>query len=144
MAKLFCGLVICLSGMAQPFQMKSANAYITTGAYSTHFKDAFSFTANPASLGSSDGFLAGVLAERKWMLKELDNYTMAASGILGKGGFGISFQYSGDADYNEQSLELAYGKSLGKMEIGIRFDYLWDKAAGYPGVGFGSSSIGMR
>jgi hypothetical protein len=143
MAKLLCGLVICFSGMAQPFQMKSENAYITAGAYSTHFKDAFSFTANPACLGHSDGFLTGVLAERKWMLKELDNYTMAASGSLGKGGFGISFQYSGDADYNEQSFELGYGKNLGRMELGIHFEYLRDKAAGYPGIGFGSSGIGM-
>lgn len=139
-----CGLIWCFKGTAQPFQMKSDNAYLTTGAYSTHFTDAFSFTSNPACLGSENVFLFGLLAERKWMLKELDNYTLAVSGHLAKGGFGVALQYSGDADYNEQSLELAYGKNLGKIEMGIRFDYLSDKAAGYAGSNFGSSGIGMR
>jgi hypothetical protein len=142
--QLVFGLFFCFKGMAQPFHINSGDAYIMNGAYSNHFTDAFSFMSNPACLGTSNDFYGGLLVENKWMLKELDNYTLAASGILPKGGLGISFQYSGDADYNEQSLELAYGKNLGKMEIGIRFDYLWDKAAGYPGVGFGSSSIGMR
>jgi hypothetical protein len=143
MLKLMYALVICFNGMAQPFQMKSENAYITAGAYSTHFRDAFSFRSNPACLGTADGFSAAVLAERKWMLKELDNYTLTASGILGKAGFGISFQYSGDADYNEQSFELGYGKNLGRMELGIQFEYQRDKAAGYQGIGFGSAGIAM-
>ncbi|HEY4935760.1 MAG TPA: hypothetical protein VII44_04235 [Puia sp.] len=130
--------------MAQPFHMQSQNAYITAGAYSIHFTDAFSFESNPACLGASSGFLIAVLAERKWMLKELDNYALAASCILGKGGLGISLQRSGDTDYSEQALELAYGKNLGRLEMGIRFGYLQDKAAGYRGIGFGSSGIGMR
>jgi hypothetical protein len=142
--KLLCGLFICLKGMTQPFHMQSENAYITAGAYSTHFTDAFSFTSNPASLGTTGGFLSGVLAERKWMQKELDDYTLAVSCNLGRDGFGVSLKQSGDADYNEQALELAYGKNLGRMEMGIRFGYLRDKATGYPGIGFGSSGISMR
>jgi hypothetical protein len=142
--QLVCGIIYCLHGMAQPFQIKSGNAYITTGAYSNHFTDAFSFLSNPSCLGNIQGVLTGIVAERKWMLKELDNYTMTVAGSLPKGGFGVSLQYSGDADYNEQSMELAYGKDLGKTEIGIRFDYLTDNAAGYSGAGFGSAGIGMR
>jgi hypothetical protein len=138
-----CGLLICFEGMTQPFQLKSENAYLTNGAYSIHFTDAFSFTSNPACLGRQTDFYCGLITERKWMLSELNNYTLAASGVLAKGGYGISFQYSGDADYNEQSLELGYGKNLGKMQIGIGFNYSLDKAAGYPGVGFGSSVVGM-
>ncbi|HSZ31853.1 MAG TPA: hypothetical protein VK772_01005 [Puia sp.] len=129
--------------MGQSFQLKSVNSYLTNGAYSIHFTDAFSFMSNPACLGRQTDFYSGLITERKWMLSELNDYTLAASGILAKGGFGISFQYNGDADYNEQSLDLAYGKNLGKMQIGIGFNYSLDKAAGYPGAGFGSSDIGM-
>jgi hypothetical protein len=124
--------------------MPFENAYITAGAYSKHFIDAFSFTSNPACLAGIKETLAGILTERKWMLKELESYQIASSYILGKGGIGIALQHSGDADYSEQSLELAYGKKLGHLEIGIRFDYLRDQAEGYPGLGFGSSGIGIR
>ncbi len=140
---LYC-LVTCMNGMAQPYHLQSETSYISAGAYSNHFSDVFSFVSNPASLGITEAFSCGILAERKWMLKELDNYAMAVSGNVGKGGFGILFQQSGDADYNERSLELAYGKNLGKAEIGIRFNYLRDKVPGYQRIGFGNSGISMR
>jgi len=140
---LYC-LVICMKGMAQPYHLQSEMVYISAGAYSTHFNDVFSFISNPASLGITEGFSCGILAERKWMLKELDNYSIAVSDNLGNGGVGILFQQSGDTDYNERSLELAYGKNLGKVEMGIRFNYLRDKVPGYRSIGFGYSGISMR
>lgn len=143
MKLLYC-LLFCLRGIAQPYHMQSENAYISAGAYSTHFNDVFSFLSNTASLGNIEGFSGGILAERKWMLKELDNYALAVSGNIGKGGLGIFFQQSGDADYNEQSLQLAYGKNIGKLELGILFNYLRDKALGYPRIGFGSCGISLR
>ncbi len=142
--KLFGGLLFSLYGVAQPIHMPLENAYITAGAYSKHFMDAFSFTSNPACLAGIRTTLSGILTERKWMLKELDSYQIAVSCNLGKAGIGIALQQSGDADYNEQSMELAYGKHLGHLEIGIRFCYLRDQAAGYPGAGFGSSGIAIR
>jgi hypothetical protein len=141
---LTAGFLFCLKGFCQPFHIQSENAYITSGAYSVHFLDAFSFRSNPACLGAVKDFLTGVSGERKWMLKELDNYQIAASCPLGKGGLGIRLQHSGDADYSEQALELGYGRSLGQLEIGIHFGYLRDQAAGYGGFGFGSSGFGMR
>ena len=89
-------------------------------------------------------FSAGVLMERKWMLKELNVYKLSISGSVGSGGFGIALQRSGDAMYNEQSLDLAYGKNLGRTELGIRFGYVLDQTAGYANIGFGSCGIGMR
>jgi hypothetical protein len=142
--KFLYGLIFSLNGMGQTYHAQTENAYISSGAYSTHFNDVFSFLSNPASLGITEGFSGGILAERKWMLKELDNYAIAVSGNAGRGGFGILFQQSGDTDYNERSLELAYGKNLGKMEMGIRFSYLRDKALGYQSIGFGYSGISMR
>ena len=139
-----CVWIVCLNGMAQPFHVQTENAYITSGAYSTNFRDAFSFESNPACLGNTKGFSLGILTERKWMLKELDCTTMAASFNLGNDGLGVALQQSGDTDYNEQSLELAYGKNLGKVRMGISFGYQLDRASGYQSVGFGSSGIGMQ
>lgn len=141
--KWIAGLFFYLSAGGQPSHIQSENAYITSGAYSIHFTDAFSFVSNPACLGGVYCFQTGLLAERKWMLKELDNYELAANFMLGNGGIGISLQQSGDVDFSEQALDLAYGKKLGRLELGIRFGYLQDKAAGYASIGFGSSGIGI-
>jgi hypothetical protein len=145
LVKILYGLLFCLKGMGQTTRLPLTHSYITAGAYSNHFTDAFSFTSNPACLGSLQELSGvGLLAERRWMLKELDLYELAATGILGKGGCGITLQRSGDADYSETGLELAYGKNLGRLELGIRFGYSRDQAAGYPGADFGSSGISIR
>ncbi len=120
------------------------NAYIKSGAYSRDFLDAFSFISNPACLAGVKGFLSGLVAERTWMLPALDNYNLAGSGPLGNGGIGFSLHRAGDIHYNEQSGEFAYGKNLGRLELGIRFGYLGEAASGYPAHDFGYSGIGMR
>ncbi len=139
-----CAWLICLNGTAQTFHVQTENAYITSGAYSTNFRDAFSFVSNPACITNAKGISLGIMTERKWMLKELDCTTMAASFSFGNDGLGFTLQQSGDVNYNEQSLELAYGKNLGNLRMGIFFGYQLDRASGYQGVGFGSSGIGMQ
>jgi hypothetical protein len=141
--KLIYGLFLCLSARGQLSHIESENSYISSGAYSKHFTDAFSFTSNPACLATIEHFQSGVLTERKWMLQELDNYKLAASFRLGNGGCGIAIQRSGDADYNELGLNLAYGKKLGRLQIGISFICLTDRVTGYKGTGFISSGIGF-
>jgi hypothetical protein len=140
-----CGcLFCCLHGHGQAVQRPLENGYTTAGAYSKHFMDAFSFRANPAGLGNMQLLMVGALTERKWMLKELNQSALAVSFHLGRSGMGFCLQESGDADYNEQELELAYGKNLGKTEIGIRFGYQQKRAMGYAPDGFGTACIGFR
>jgi hypothetical protein len=138
-----CVLFICLNVHGQLSHVQSGNAYITAAAYSNQFRDAFSFLSNPACLGAMHRFQSGVLTERKWMLKELDNTEMAACFPWGNGGMGMALQHSGDADYNEQGLVLAYGIKAGRLQIGTGFAYLRDQAAGYPAVSFGSARVGI-
>jgi hypothetical protein len=136
-------LFICSNVHAQLSHVQSENAYITAAAYSNHFRDAFSFLSNPACLGATPGFQSGILAERKWMLRELDHSEMSVNVPFGNGGMGIAFQQSGDGDYHEQGLVLAYGISTGRLQIGTGFSYLRDQAAGYPAVGFGGARAGI-
>ena len=142
--QFLCGLLFYLSTTAQPAHLPSEDGYITAGANSIHFTDAFSFRSNPASLGGIKDLETGMLFERKWMLPDLDNVQLAISTPLGKDGLGISFQHNGNADYSEQETELGYGKNLGKIDIGICFQYYRDQAAGYQAAGFGSSGVGIR
>jgi hypothetical protein len=138
------GLFFWLNGLGQPAHISEDNISLTAGSYSLHFTDAFSFTNNPACLGSFPVFSAGLATERKWMMKELDNTQLACSFQAGNGGAGIALMYSGDADYNEQSVELAYGKNLGRTEMGLCFGYLHDQTSGYPAIGYGSVGVAIR
>jgi hypothetical protein len=137
-------LLFFLNGPAQIYHGLISPGYNASGGYSIQFADAFSFTANPSSLGNANHLLIGVLAENKWMLEGLNNYTFAASFPLSASGVGIVLQQSGDEDFKEQGLELAYGKNLGKLDIGIDFNYLRDLAASYGPVQFLFSGIGFR
>jgi hypothetical protein len=139
-----CIVLFFLNGQGQTFHELPSYRYSTTGAYSLRYTDAFSCTANPASLGGISHILFGVLAENKWMLEGLNNYAFAVSFPLGARGTGIVLRQNGDEAFKERGLELNYGKNLGRLDIGIVFDYLRDQAAGYEPVHFISSGIGLR
>ena len=136
-------LFIHLHVYGQLSHVQSEISYITAGAYSHHFRDAFSFVSNPACLGEIPIFQSGILSERKWMLKELENAEMTAGFPVGNGGMGVALQHSGDAGYREQGLVLAYGLKAGRLQIGTGFEYLLDQAAGYRAVRFGSAQAGI-
>ena len=57
---------------------------------------------------------------------------------------GIRLLNAGDPYYREQNLEFAYGKNLGRLEIGVRFDYMLIQTSGYLAIRLGSSGIGFR
>ena len=138
------GIWVCGSVSAQPAHIRTENAYITAGAYSRDFLDAFSFKGNTACLASIKSTMIGLLAERKWMLKELDSYSISASFAAGGGGMGINLQRSGDEYYLEQSVLFGYGKSLGRAELGAEFMYQESRSPGYGATGFGSAGAALR
>ena len=137
-------LFLSVDALTQTIHPQSINNYVTGGAYSAHFMDAFSFDSNPACLGNVNTIYAGMLAERKWLLKELGGYAFSMAVPILKSGIGLSLKQDGDPNYHEQGLELAYGKNLGVLEFGICFSYLRTQAIGYPGISFGSAGAGVR
>ena len=141
--RLICVLFIYLNVHGQLSHVQSENAYITAGVYSHHFRDAFSFVSNPACLGETENFQSGILTERKWMLKELENTELTSCIPAGNGGLGLALQHSGDAGYREQGLGLSYGIKAGRLQIGTGFAYMLDQAAGYRAIGFGSARAGI-
>jgi hypothetical protein len=141
--RLICVLLIHLQVHGQLSHVQLENSYITAGAYSHHFRDAFSFVVNPACLGEIQNFQSGLLTERKWMLKELDNAEITSCFPVRGGGLGLALQHSGDADYREQSLALAYGIKAGRLQIGTEFNYLLDQAIGYEVNSFGDALAGI-
>lgn len=120
-------LVACFSGVFGA----AAQSVAGNGAYSAGFSDLFSFLNNPASLASVQRAGVGVYVENKFGLKELNKYFL--TGIYE--GIGAVMAYEGDRDYNHSQAGLAYGKSLGKVNVGVRFNYNMVRMAGYGKVG---------
>ncbi len=116
---------------AQSVHYPPSAMFTGSGAYSQAFSDAFSFLGNQASLGNISQTVAGIYGERKYMLEEL-NFTTAAVGIpVTGGGVGLAVKYFGWSQYNESQIGAAYGKNLGKVSIGVQFNYTMLRIAGY-------------
>ena len=136
-------LFIHVNLYGQLSHVQTESSYITAGAYSYHFRDVFSFVANPACLAEIKSFECGLLTERKWMLQELQYAVLSACLPVGGGGLGMVLEHSGDAGYREQGLGLSYGIKAGRLQAGTGFEYLMNQASGYPAAAFGSARAGI-
>lgn len=129
---LFIALLDCILSDAQTVRTPVSVFYPSLNTYGTQQKDAFSFRSNSASLAGIKSFSIGVFSERRFLLKELSSYAFASALPTTSGVFGFSGDYFGGPSYNESSVGLAYGRSLGsKADVGLGFHYLSVKAAGY-------------
>ena len=106
--------------------------YPSINAYSSQFKDAFSFQSNSASLAGLQHFSAGVFSERRFLLEELSSYSFALALPTASGNFGLKGDFFGGPLYKEATLGFAYGRKLGeKAAVGLGFDYVSLNASGY-------------
>ena len=111
-------------------------------ALSSHHADAFSFHKNVAAV-STEYAMGGILAEKKYGIKEGGHYLASLAMPLGGGGIGLSLRHSGAAGYNESEARLAYGRKLaGPLGAGAEIHYVGISMDGYgkisvPGFGLG-------
>ena len=126
--------LLLVFAFARGQSLRTPVGFLYTGltAYSRQFPDAFSFSANQASLAAAKEFSAGVYSEQRFLLKALRVHAAAFVLPTASGNFGLRGQYAGEAAYNETSLGFAYAKNLGrKMAVGVQFNYVGLKTAGY-------------
>lgn len=125
--KLFCliaslALVTILN--AQSLRYNVSQPYISLSAYSTAQLDPFSFTGNQAALAGIKQSGIGVYGERRFLLQELNNTSLAAAFKTKLGNFGVQANYFGFKNFNENKVGLAYARDLGtKLAIGAQFNY---------------------
>lgn len=137
--------VWCITAHGQVLRRPITTSYTGLGAYSIRSADVFSFLANPASLVQLKYATAGIYGERRFLLSQLNNYTLAAALPTSSGHFGLAAGYFGFSDYNETQIGLAYARKLGnRADIGVRFNYNSIRIAGYgnaSAIGFEAGTV---
>ena len=134
---VLCLIIFNTSGFSQAVRHPIAARYIGLGAYSLNHVDAFSFTANQASLAQVKSATGGVYGEKRFLLSAANMYTAVVALPTSQGNFGLQADYFGFTNYNESQIGVAYARSLGsKLDIGIKFNYYSFKIPTY-----GSASV---
>lgn len=123
--------VAAASPLAFAQQARGAGDWPGLHHYSRHNNDVFAAAINPAALASCPGFTAGLYAERKFMLKELTYYTLAAALAARSGGWGMHLHQFAPGSYRQTEAGLGYGRKLGAADLGISFHYRSVNIAGY-------------
>ncbi|MFL5742531.1 MAG: hypothetical protein ACJ75B_20070 [Flavisolibacter sp.] len=128
MRKIFFFFCLCFcKGLltAQTLRDQLASPFSLLQAYSTVHADVFSFAENQGAMPAMKQFSAGLSAERRFFINELTLYRSALLLPTSSGNFGIIANYFGTSEYNESSISVAYGRRLGKIDLGLQFnDYL--------------------
>lgn len=107
-----------------------SSPYTGMGAYSQHFTDVLSVLGNQAALANIGRAAAGVFAERKFMLA-ITQATGVAALPTKHGNLALVFNYTGADGYSESQVALALAKNLGKVDLGVRFNYTHIQLPGY-------------
>lgn len=139
-------LLICLYSTAlhaQPHSATTIQPTYSSLAYQQHIP-ALSFTANQASMARVTKTIAGMYAEQRYMLPELTGYAAAVVVPTHMGVFGGSAYYSGSATYQNIAMGVAYARSLGKTHVGIQFNYLSERIAGYKPSSIISADVALQ
>lgn len=126
MRKLLIGLSLLFTNhlIAQSLRYSIALPYTSLSGYSNKQKDAFSFTSNQAALASTKQTSVGVYGERRFLLAETSSYAAAIAIPTKLGNVGVSMNYAGFKNFNENKIGLAYARSLGeKVDVGVQFNY---------------------
>ena len=110
--------------IAQSLRYSIALPYTSLSGYSNKQNDAFSFTSNQAALANTKQTSVGVFGERRFLLAETSSYAAALAIPTKLGNVGVSMNYAGFKNFNENKIGLAYARSLGKkVDIGVQFNY---------------------
>lgn len=109
---------------SQTLHQPVVSPYKEFGSYSLKHADLFSVTGNKASLVQIKTLSAGLFAERKYLLEELNSFSAVAALPTRSGNFGLLADYSGFSGYNESQVGFAYARKLGsRIDAGVQFNY---------------------
>ncbi len=116
------------------------------GAVGVVFRDAQSILANQAGMAFVEAPTAAVFGEQRFLLADLRNvgagFVLPSSNL---GAFGLSLQYFGMSEYNEQRAGLAYARRLfAGTSIGLQFNAFSSRIPDYGNALRLNAEVGLQ
>ncbi|MHA4845227.1 hypothetical protein ACX0G7_13730 [Flavitalea antarctica] len=139
----FCAGVLQPLAVAQSVRSPLAFTDRGAGAFSENFTDVFCLANNPAASAGAEGFSAGIYSERRFMLKELSKYHLVIAHAATNGNIALKMNHSGFSGFSESSASLSYGRDLGKIRLGIGFNYHRISISGYGSASTYSADVAL-
>jgi hypothetical protein len=140
---VFLGCFLAIKVQSQSLRYSISMPYTSLGAYTTRQVDPFGFTNNQAALAQVKTAGIGAFGEQRFLLKENSVYGLATVLPTQMGNFGLQMNYAGFANFNENKVGIAYGRSLGKLlDIGIQFNYYGYRVPQYSSASFVNFEMG--
>jgi hypothetical protein len=126
-----CLLLLTTNVSAQSVSHSVRRSLPVICTYSTKFQDVFSFSENQATLSSVSSAAVGIYSEKRFMLKDLNLFMVAAVLPHSSGGIGLLLSYAGNNFYNETTVAFSFGKKLSELlSLGIQFNYYHNRVTG--------------
>ena len=108
-------------------------------------KDVYSGFNNPAGLAYLDGFEGAAFVENRFLLQELQLAAISIAQSTNSGTIGMTLQYFGFEEYNEQKVGLNYSRKLfDKFSIGAQFDLLSTRIKEYGNAAAITFEVGLQ
>lgn len=135
---IFCYSQNTLSTSAGARGIGMGNANLT-------LQDVYSGFNNPAGLAFVESFSVGTFLENRFLLEELQLAAFSIAQPIKSGTIGMTLQYFGFEDYNEQKIGLNYSRKLfDNLSIGGQFDFLTTRIKEYGNTSAITFDIGLR
>ncbi len=145
-------LIFCISFFTASIAF-SQNAFSTAagargigmGNANLTLKDVHSGFNNPAGLAYLDGFSGAAFVENRFLLQELQLAAISVAQSTNSGTIGMTLQYFGFEEYNEQKIGLNYSRQLfDKLSIGAQFDFLSTRVKEYGNASAITFEVGLQ
>ncbi len=105
---------------------------LAMGDASVTFRDINSAFSNQAGLAFLEGMSFTAFAEQRFLLAELGSYSAAFAYPFDNNTFGLTLNYFGYENYNEQKIGLAYSRKLFEgVGLGAQVDYIGTRIPEY-------------
>ncbi|MDO9511892.1 MAG: hypothetical protein Q7J34_09045 [Bacteroidales bacterium] len=141
-------LVLCLTGAsyAQGWEGIPGASASGMGIVGTALQNTWAASVNPAALSGIDNYSIGVYYTDRFRVSDLSTKNVSAVLPVGRGAFGASFSYFGQAMYNEQRYSVAYGLPLyQQIHAGVSLDYCsLNQGGGYGSASAVTFGIGLQ
>lgn len=95
----------------------------TAAQFSPQVANVFVSCANPAVIVSPNGLMAGFMAEKKYLSKELSTIYVSVGQTSGESSITLSATHFGNAFYSEKRAAISLGRRLGDINLGIQLGY---------------------